>query len=275
MKFRNFILFIITPFDVLVATLKPQLTKCLFIILFLSGCGIVTSVDDDNKESKILSVDQRISTKEGLLSLMAPIHKDIGVFYGVYKVEEGMALTWAVKNMMASKLIISTEAYPGHTFESAKYLNPKNLKIFEEETKTKESFYNTTTSAIYKKAYLDYIDGVKCRTFVHADLRQIYQNVIDGEKTYTQYYDTYCSFYQPKNIKKPTNMVRLQYEYSFNSKSKAFTDSNKTEQEVLNDIHNIFRQDIQAIFSTIKLGMDREKMRKEGLLFDKPYRVQF
>ena len=28
------------------------------------------------------------------------------------------------------------------------------------ETKTKESFYNTTTSAIYKKAYLDYIDGV-------------------------------------------------------------------------------------------------------------------
>ena len=249
--------------------------RFLFIILFLSGCGIVTSVDDDNKESKILSVDQRISTKEGLLSLMAPIYQDIGVFYGVYKVEEGMALTWAVKNMMASKLIISTESYPGHTFESAKYLNPKNLKIFEEETKTKESFYNTTTSAIYKKAYLDYIDGVKCRTFVHADLRQIYQNVIDGEKTYTQYYDTYCSFYQPKNIKKPTNMVRLQYEYSFNRKSKAFTDSNKTEQEVLNDIHNIFRQDIQAIFSTIKLGMDREKMRKEGLLFDKPYRVQF
>ena len=147
--------------------------RFLFIILFLSGCGIITSVDDDNKESKILSVDQRISTKEGLLSLMAPIHKDIGVFYGVYKVEEGMALTWAVKNMMASKLIISTESYPGHTFESAKYLNPKNLKIFEEETKTKESFYNTTTSAIYKKAYLDYIDGVKCRTFVHADLRQI------------------------------------------------------------------------------------------------------
>lgn len=162
--------------------------RFLFIILFLSGCGIVTSVDDDNKESKILSVDQRISTKEGLLSLMAPIHKDIGVFYGVYKVGEGMVLTWAVKNMMASKLIISTESYPGHTFESAKYLNPKNLKIFEEETKTKESFYNTTTSAIYKKAYLDYIDGVKCRTFVHADLRQIYQNVIDGEKTYTQYY---------------------------------------------------------------------------------------
>ena len=249
--------------------------RFLFIILFLSGCGIVTSVDNDNKESKILSIDQRISTKEGLLSLMAPIHKDIGVFYGVYKVEEGMALTWAVKNMMASKLIISTESYPGHTFESAKYLNPKNLKIFEEETKTKESFYNTTTSAVYKKAYLDYIDGVKCRTFVHADLRQIYQNVIDGEKTYTQYYDTYCSFYQPKNIKKPTNMVRLQYEYSFNRKSKAFTDSNKTEQEVLNDIHNIFRQDIQAIFSTIKLGMDREKMRKEGLLFDKPYKAQF
>lgn len=71
--------------------------RFLFIILFLSGCGIVTGVDNDNKESKILSIDQSISTKEGLLSLMAPIHKDIGVFYGVYKVEEGMALTWAVK----------------------------------------------------------------------------------------------------------------------------------------------------------------------------------
>ncbi|WXG60996.1 hypothetical protein VB002_06020 [Campylobacter concisus] len=140
MKFRNFILFIITPFDILVATLKPQLAKFLFIILFLSGCGIVTGVDNDNKEPKILSVDQRISTKEGLLSLMAPIHKDIGVFYGVYKVEEGMALTWAVKNMMASKLIISTESYPGHTFESAKYLNPKNLKILKKRQKPKRVF---------------------------------------------------------------------------------------------------------------------------------------
>ena len=64
----------------MVVTLKRNLRNILFIILFLSGCGIVTSVDDDNKESKILSVDQRISTKEGLLSLMAPIHKDIGVF---------------------------------------------------------------------------------------------------------------------------------------------------------------------------------------------------
>ena len=38
--------------------------RFLFIILFLSGCGIVTGVDNDTKESKILSVDQRISTKE-------------------------------------------------------------------------------------------------------------------------------------------------------------------------------------------------------------------
>lgn len=30
--------------------------RFLFIILFLSGCGIVTSVDNDNKESKILSI---------------------------------------------------------------------------------------------------------------------------------------------------------------------------------------------------------------------------
>ena len=38
--------------------------RFLFIILFLSGCGIVTSVDNDNKESKILSIDQRILLKK-------------------------------------------------------------------------------------------------------------------------------------------------------------------------------------------------------------------
>ena len=82
-------------------------------------------------------------------------------------------------------------------------------------------------------------------------------------------------FISQKTLTNQQTWLDLQYEYSFNRKSKAFTDSNKTEQEVLDDIHNIFRQDIQAIFSTIKLGMDREKMIKEGLLFDKPYRVQF
>lgn len=242
----------------------------LFFILFLSGCSVIT----DNQEEKILSINQRIHSINGLVSIMAPINKNIGVYYNIGEDEDNefLYLGWGTQNMMVCKLIITTEANPIHTFESAKYLNAKNLKTFEEEIKTKESFYNESFGITYKKAFLDYIDGVKCRTFIEKDLEQVYSHTINGEKTYTQYYETYCSFYQAANRK---NMIRIRYEYSFNKNSKAFTNTNKTKQEVLNNIENIFRQDIQAIFSTIKLGMDREKMRKNGLLFDKPYKVQF
>ncbi len=239
------------------------------IMLFFSSCAIKNSNTDD----PVLAINQRISTNNGLVSIMAPLQKNIGPFYNIHKNLEGLGIWWAIKNVMACKLIITTEKY--HNFNSQKYLNKENLEIFEEEAKYKNEFYNEDFGITYKKAYVDYIDGVKCRTFVKAYLGQIYPHKINGEKTYTQQYDTYCSFYQAANSNKITNMIRIQYEYSFNRNSKAFTDSNKTAQETLNDIENIFRQDMQAIFSTIKLGIDREKMKKEGLLFDKPYKVQF
>ncbi|CAD7289821.1 hypothetical protein LMG7974_01904 [Campylobacter majalis] len=246
------------------------------IVLFTSfilfgGCAI----KDNKTDEQTLGMTQRISTNNGLISIMAPLHKNIGPFYTVYRNSEGMGIFWGIQNMMVCKLLISTEAVAIHTFDSAKYLNAKNLKFFEEEIKTKESFYNESFGLTYKKGFLDYIDGVKCRTFIEKTLSQVYPHTINGEKTYTQYYETYCSFHEATNREKPTNMIRMRYEYSFNKNSKAFTDTNKTKQEVLNDIENTFRQDMQAIFSTIKLGMDREKMKKEGLLFDKPYKVQF
>lgn len=45
---------------------------------------------------------------------------------------------------------------------------------------------------------------------------------------------------------------------------------------MLEVIHNVFRADIQTIFSTIKFNVDREKMQKAGLISEeKAYRVKF
>ena len=45
---------------------------------------------------------------------------------------------------------------------------------------------------------------------------------------------------------------------------------------MLETIRNVFRADIQTIFSTIKFNVDREKMQKAGLISEeKAYRVKF
>ena len=80
--------------------------------------------------------------------------------------------------------------------------------------------------------------------------------------------ETYCPF--------KDRVVKISYEYSYNTGSEAFTNYGYGKEKMLEVIHNVFRADIQTIFSTIKFNVDREKMQKAGLISEeKAYRVKF
>ena len=71
-------------------------------------------------------------------------------------------------------------------------------------------------------------------------------------------------------------MVTISYEYSYNTNSEAFTNYGYSKERMLEVIHNVFRADIQTIFSTIKFNVNRDKMQKSGLISEeKTYRVKF
>ena len=204
------------------------------IVALLSGCSAV--MDEVTPERQKLSVDQRISTKDGSISLMAPFNKNLGVFYEISKDKEGLYLYWATKSKLAEKLWVDL------------------IDKVDEYLKTKRQF-------------VDYIDGVKCQTFETDGLLQVYSFIINGEKTYTKQYRTFCPF----NDK----VVELEYEYSFNKNSEAFAYSARSRFAVIKQIESTFRKDIQAIFSSIKFNVDRKKMQEKGLLSNEPYKVQF
>lgn len=204
------------------------------LVALLSGCSAV--MDEVTPERQKLSVDQRISTKDGSISLMAPFIKNFGVFYDISKDKEALYLHWGTKSKVSEKLWVNLRG------------------------ETKE--YPTT-----KKQFIDYVDGIKCQTFEIDGLQQIYPFVINGEKTYTKQYKTFCPFNE--------KVVELEYEYSFNKNSEAFAYSARSRFAVIKQIESTFRKDIQAIFSSIKFNVDREKMKEKGLLSDEPYKAQF
>ena len=204
------------------------------LIALLSGCSAI--MNEATPEDQKLGADQRISTKEGSISLMAPLEKNLGVFYNISKYKEDLYLYWATRNKLAEKLWIVL------------------IDQVNEYPKT-------------SKQFVDYIDGVKCQTFEIDGLQQVYSFRIGGEKTYTKTYKTFCPF----NDK----VVALEYEYTFNKNSEAFINSGKSRFVVIREIEKTFKKDIQAIFSTIKFNVDRKKMQEQGLLSNEPYKVQF
>ena len=142
----------------------------------------------------------------------------------------------------------------------------KNINSFELNTNNPNIKYkNETFGQYYDRAFVNIIDGIKCRSFPkELNKKYNHQNKGDGI-IQTQEYETYCSFYGTNGVPK---VLRIRSEYSFNLSSEAFKKSTLSEKEKLNKITRQFRQDAEEIFSNIKINMDRQKMRQHGLLFN-------
>lgn len=147
-------------------------------------------------------------------------------------------------------------------FNSDLYLNRDNVERFRIDTeKTKGKFefmYRTSNknpvSFIFEEAFVTYIDGMQCRTFKEREREydlSIRNNIL------VQTYKTYCSFYDEKSESK-TLMIYYSSNYLRGS-----------------NVADEFEKDMKNIFPTIKIKMNREKMKKEGLLFETPRDVKY
>lgn len=88
---------------------------------------------------------------------------------------------------------------------------------------------------------------MQCRTF--KERQRKHSSSTKTRTILTQPYKTYCSFYD-ENSEPKTLMILYDYNYIEG-----------------NNVFDEFKRDMNAIFSSIKVKMNRERMKQEGLLF--------
>jgi len=247
----------------------------LFCLLYIY-VDVSSPKDTDEDIRNIAMVNNiRIYSKNGLISVVAPENRGIHFIGFSSKNHDFLVLKRAFVGEMVEKVRIE-HYYSNKSFDTSQYLNKKNLDKFEKDINNKNAIFHLETnrgSSTFTKAFIDYVDGVKCRTF----LNPIYESFNDTAKLIilTQKYMTYCSFYGLGVPEASERVLEIFYEYHYSFESEIFKNSNKTEEEILKDIQNQFKQDIKEIFDSIKIHtMNREKMQKEGLLYDKKYEIR-
>ena len=106
----------------------------------------------------------------------------------------------------------------------------KNLDIFEKDIKDNKKviYYNELYGRKYNKAFVDYVDGVKCRTFPWNELSGVY-NTTNKRSILTQVYETYCSFYG-LGVAGNEQLLHISYEYSYNFESDVFKNNDKNKR---------------------------------------------
>ncbi|WP_419678315.1 hypothetical protein ACN2EN_04025 [Aliarcobacter lanthieri] len=216
----------------------------------------------------------RIYSKNKIVSVTAPQNRGIPFIGNFNHNNEWVNLIRFINGEMVEKIYIR-HTYDPTNFDFYKYLDKKNLDSFEKDIKDNKKiiYRNEYNGRKYKKAFIDYVDGIKCRTFPWDNLSGMYNNT-SKQSILTQVYETYCSFYG-LGVAGHEQLLHIYYEYSYNFESDIFKNSNKTKEQILKDIQNQFKQDIKEIFNSIKLHyMDRERMKKEGLLYDKKYEIR-
>lgn len=241
-----------------------------FIVLVLIGCV--------GKEYIPLTVikmvdNVRIYSKNKIMSVTAPNNRGEPFIGREHLNKDFLSLTKVVRGEMFEQVLIK-HSYMD-IFDSHQYLNKKNLDNFEKNIKDGKNivYYNKENGRKYYKAAIDYVDGVKCRTFISDE----YSRKSDEYKItiITQPYETYCSFYG-LGVAGFERTIHISYEYSYSFESEVFKNNynKKSKSEILKNIQNQFKQDIKEIFDSLVIhDMDRERMKKEGLLYDKKYEI--
>ena len=115
----------------------------------------------------------------------------------------------------------------------------------------------------YYKKYVDYIAGLKCVTSVDS------QNIAAGIGS--KRYQSSCNYYDKQGLPK---LLYIDYQFYFTFAGTRFEQSNNPSslKYKFEEIQLQFKKDMKEIFDSMNIyDMDREKMHKEGLLYDKKY----
>jgi hypothetical protein len=237
----------------------------LLITIFLVGCSFKT-VPKNGKEIKITN-GQRIYTQSGSISATAPNNFFNLPFIGYTKFQKDLInFERHLPNMMSEDIKI-TVRIPLQNQNIDFLLDKKKSDDLERTRALPPSEWEKKNLAergvSYNKHYVDYIGNLKCTTNVESS------NIAMGIGN-KKYY-TVCGYYDMTGAKK---RIDIFYRYTYTNRGIKY-DGDKTSSNASPQTMQLqFKQDIKEIFDSLIIhDMDRERMKKEGLLHDKKYEI--
>lgn len=237
------------------------------VIILITGCSFQTS-PKNGKEIEITN-EQRIYTQSGSLSATAPNNFPKVPFMGYTRFDYDLInFDRHLPNMMSEDVRITVRSHPKDRIIKVDMLYKdtnqqmeeyeKNYKISDWEKKN-----NAERGVNYVKRYVDFIGGLKCATRVESS------NIALGVGTKS--YQTNCNYFDNQGGAKN---IHLGYSYTYTHSGTKNDRDTKSSSVTPQAMQKQFKQDMKAIFDSLVIhDMDRERMKKEGLLHDKEYDV--
>lgn len=238
----------------------------IFLIgLMLTGCGRSLPV---NGKEMIMTNDARLFSQNKLISAKAPDSLQ-PPFVGYFRFDkELLNFERTIPNMMKEDVTIRVDPLDQKYLLENRLLEKKFNKEFEEYFAilplTEWKMDNHLERGVnYYKNYVDFIGGLKCGINVES------QNMANGIGS--KKYWAFCPYYDKQGNKKYLGIDHRFY-YTFNQTKFEGSDSPSLVRHKLKEIELQFKKDMKEIFDSIEVyDMDRERMQKEGLLYDEKY----
>jgi len=163
----------------------------------------------------------------------------------------------------------------GELFENRKILDSEEVKIFDKEYTNQypdnwkmldyfgtRRFYDTEKYISYAKRYINFVDKLKCIVYVKLTDATRY---FDKEDNITLGYSIICPYY---------NKAGTKHHLRISASAIKLVSEKSDEQDKWLDAQERFRMDLKEIADSLELHhMDRERMQKEELLYDKKYDI--
>jgi hypothetical protein len=235
------------------------------VIIFITGCSFRTN-PKNGKEVEITN-EQRIYTQSGSLSATAPNNFPKVPFMGYTRFDHDLInFDRHLPNMMREDVRITVSISERLKESTEKFL----IKNFDYEKWAQDVLSRPDIVAnmkergvTYSKKYMDYIGGLKCGTDVESS------NIAMGVG-HTKYY-TVCGYYDINGAKK---RIDIFYNYTYTHSGTKDDRDTKSSSVTPEAMQKQFKQDMKTIFDSLVIhDMDRERMKKEGLLHDKKYDI--
>jgi len=234
-----------------------------FITLFMIGCG---SSGIDLKPNEKLSTHSYsiVITGNGWWTGQK-VEDRMLKFQGMY---DRLWFSRHLPNMMSEDVSITVSIIPQDEIASDYLLYKNQGNQMEERIKNFkmsdwEKRNNAERGVNYVKQYVDYIGGLKCGTRVESS------NIALGVGTKS--YQTNCTYFDNQGGAKN---IHFGYSYTYTHSGTKYDGDSQSSSVSPETMQLQFKKDMKAIFDSLVIhDMDRERMRKEGLLHDKKYDI--
>ncbi|MDD2651901.1 MAG: hypothetical protein PHX44_02475 [Sulfurimonas sp.] len=233
-------------------------------VLFLIGCSSV-KVYKLESYTKLSSPNISLQTPNSVPSVpwkTFDLPTDIGV-------RDWLSIWRHLPNMMSEDMRITVRIIPQDEIASDYLLYKNKSNQMEERIKNFkmsdwEKKNNAERGVNYVKQYVDFIGGLKCGTRVESS------NIALGVGTKS--YQTNCTYFDNQGGAKN---IHLAYSYTYTHSGTKNDRDTKSSSITPQAMQTQFKQDMKAIFDSLVIhDMDREKMNKEELLYDKKYDLE-